>query len=87
MSVMYPGTDAVDLDSSRGSQDHNVRTSPSGTQSLLQMMFLHPDQVFCLVVMRFNRCRVMETVHHESFVTSALTGERQNLICQQLNQT
>ena len=55
---MYRGMDAIDLDSSGSSQDHNVRAFPAGAQSVLLMM-VHPDQVCWLAVMRFNRWQIV----------------------------
>lgn len=78
---MYPGMDAIDLDSSGSSQDHNVRTFPVGAQSLLLLMF-HPDQASRLVVLRFNRWQIVQVAEpwkqSESFVTPVLTKVRQN---------
>lgn len=55
-----------------------------GTESLLLMTF-HPDQVSQLVVSHVVQQmadhtdnRTMETVGHESFVTSVVTGVMQN---------
>lgn len=42
LRVMNPGLEAVHLDCSWGSQDHNMRTFPARTQSFFFMMF-HPD--------------------------------------------
>lgn len=79
---MYAGMNAVDFDSSGSNQDHKVRAFPVGTESPSDDISPRPGlSVGSYVVHQTadqTDGRTRETVGHESFDTSVVTGVRQN---------
>lgn len=82
MSVIYLGMNAVDFDSSGSNQEHKVRAFPVGTESPLDDISPRPGlSVGSHVVHQMadhTDGRTTETVRHESFDTSVVTGVRQS---------